>query len=141
MVMQNLGGIFETYKHLPTLSMACTDKGIKIAENILHETGFRRTLQWSPEVNDWPGLDINAMPHYVFETFSYPQSYENAGRKKKEELLLDTRLKLRAALEDNEEGFVYSFWPDVITLKEIGDPMTSGPISICGKATTASPPR
>lgn len=126
MVMQDLGGIFETYKHLPTLSMACTDKGIKIAENILHETGFRRIMQWSPEVNDWPGLDINAMPHYVFETFSYPKSYENAGRKNKEELLLDTRLRLREALEENEEGFAYSFWPDVITLKEIGDPHDIG---------------
>lgn len=126
MVMQNLGGIFESFKHLPTLSMACTDEGIRIAENILHEIGFRRTMQWSPEVNDWPGLDINAMPHYVFETFSYPPHYEDARRKDKEDLLLDTRLKLRVALEENEEGFVYSFWPDVVTLKEIGDPHDIG---------------
>jgi glutamate synthase domain-containing protein 1 len=126
MVMQNLGGIFEPYKDLPTLSMACTDKGIKIAENILHEIGFRRVIQWSPQVNDWPGLDINAMPHYVFQTFSYPESYENRRRKDKEELLLNTRLRLRAALEENEEGFAYSFWPDVVTLKEIGDPHDIG---------------
>ncbi len=126
MVMQNLGGIFEPYKHLPTLSMACTDKGIKIAENILHEIGFHRVMQWSPEVNPQPGLDINAMPNYVFETFSYPAAYDNAAQKDKEELLLDTRLKLRAALEENEEGFAYSFWPDVITLKEIGDPRDIG---------------
>jgi len=126
MVMQNLGGIFEKYKELPTLSMACTDAGIKIAENILHEIGFRRAMQWTPTVNDWPGLDINAMPHYVFETFNYPAAYENVRRKEKEELLLNTRLKLRAALEENEEGFAYSFWPDVITLKEIGDPHDIG---------------
>ena len=28
-VMQDLGGIFEPYKDLPLLSMACTDKGIR----------------------------------------------------------------------------------------------------------------
>ena len=126
MVMQNLGGIFEPYKHLPTLSMACTDAGIKIAEDILHEVGFQRVMQWAPEVNDEPGLDINAMPNYVFETFDYPRAYRRASQKEKEELLLDTRLRLRAELEPGEEGFAYSFWPDVITLKEIGDPRDIG---------------
>jgi hypothetical protein len=38
------------------------------------------------------------MPNYVFETFRFPRSYKNADRKEKEELLLDTRLKLRRAL-------------------------------------------
>ena len=37
-------------------------------------------------------------------------------------MLLDTRLALRKILEESGNGFVYSFWPDVLTLKEIGDP-------------------
>ena len=126
MVMQDLGGIFEPYKKLPTLSMACTAEGIKMAEDILHEVGFHRVMQWSPEVNDKPGLDINAMPHYVFETFNYPHSHKKATQKEREELLLDTRLRLRAVLEKDEQGFVYSFWPDLLTLKEIGDPRDIG---------------
>lgn len=126
MVMQDLGGIFEPYKTLPTLSMACTAEGIKMAEDILHEVGFHRVMQWSPEVTDKPGLDINAMPHYVFETFNYPRSHKKATQKEKEELLLDTRLRLRAVLEKGEQGFVYSFWPDLLTLKEIGDPRDIG---------------
>ena len=126
MIMQDLGGIFEPYKKLPTLSMACTAEGIKMAEDILHEIGFHRVMQWSPEVNDKPGLDINAMPHYVFETFNYPRSYKKATQKEKEDLLLDTRLRLRKVLEQEELGFVYSFWPDLLTLKEIGDPRDIG---------------
>lgn len=43
-------------------------------------------------------------------------------KEQKENLLLDTRLALRKLLEKDGEGFVYSFWPDVLTLKEIGDP-------------------
>lgn len=126
MVMQDLGGLFEGYKHLPTLSMACTDEGLKLAEDILHAAGFNRVLQWVPETNNQPGLDIIAMPNYVFETFQYPKSYRSAPQKEKEDLLLEMRLKLREALEEDEEGFVYSFWPDVITLKEIGNPKDIG---------------
>jgi glutamate synthase domain-containing protein 1 len=126
MVMQDLGGIFEAYKHLPTLSLACTDEGLKIAEDMLHNAGFQRVLQWVPEINAQPGLDINAMANYVFETFDYPRQFKKASDQEKEELLLDMRLRLRAALEEDDLGFVYSFWPDVVTLKEIGDPRDIG---------------
>jgi len=126
MVMQDLGGIFEDYKHLPTLSLACTDEGLKIAEDLLHAKGFRRVHQWVPEINPQPGLDIEAMPNYVFETFDYPKEYQDASDEEKGELLTDTRLELRAAMEEDEKGFAYSFWPDVITLKEIGDPRAIG---------------
>jgi len=126
MVMHDLGGIFEAYKHLPTLSLACTDEGLKIAEDILHAAGFQRVLQWVPETSDLSGLDIITMPNYVFETFDYPKHYKKAEPREKEELLLDMRLKIRRALEKDEMGFVYSFWPDVITLKEIGNPQDIG---------------
>ena len=36
--------------------------------------------------------------------------------------MLDTRLALRTLLEKDDQGYAYSFWPDVLTLKEIGDP-------------------
>lgn len=126
MVMQDLGGIFEDYKGLPIISMACTDEGIKKAEDILHEAGFIRVMQWSPQINPSPELNIEPMPNYVFEVFQYPKSYKNSSENEKEELLVDTKLEIRKALEENEDGFVYSFWPDVVTLKEIGDPKDIG---------------
>jgi len=126
MVMHDLGGIFESYKHLPTLSLACTDEGVKVAEDIMHAAGFNRVMQWVPETNPQPGLDINAMPNYLFQTYDYPKQVRHLDQKDKEELLLDMRLKLRKALEVDEMGFVYSFWPDVVTLKEIGDPKDIG---------------
>jgi len=126
MVMHDLGGIFESYKHLPTLSLACTDEGVKVAEDIMHAAGFNRVMQWVPETNALPGLDINAMPNYLFQTYDYPKHVRHLEQKAKEELLLDMRLKLRKALEKDEMGFAYSFWPDVVTLKEIGDPKDIG---------------
>ncbi len=126
MVMQDLGGRFENYKELPILSMACTDEGVKIAEDVLHQAGFSRVMQWSPEINDQPGLKIEPMPNYVFQVLHYPKSYKYAPDREKEELLVDMRLKLRKALAETNDGYVYSFWPDVLTLKEIGDPTDIG---------------
>lgn len=126
MVMQDLGGIFEDYKGLPILSMACTGHGMKIAEDLLHELGFTRVMQWNPKINPSPDLDIEPMPNYVFEVFQYPKSYRYAPDEEKEELLVDTRLAIRKELDKNQDGFVYSFWPDVVTLKEIGNPKDIG---------------
>ncbi len=126
MMMQDLGGIFADYKDKPTLSMAATDEGVHIAETLLSEAGFHRVHQWVPQINAQPGLDIEAMPNYVYQTFDFPKAFANASQEEKEALLVATRLQLRAALEPNDMGFVYSFWPDVLTLKEIGDPRDIG---------------
>jgi glutamate synthase domain-containing protein 1 len=126
MVMQDLGGVFANYKDLPVLSMACTDEGMRIADEILHSNGFVRVMQWSPEINKSEDLDIIPMPNYIFQAFQYPKSLRYSPQEEKEEFLLDVRLKLRRALEETDDGYVYSFWPDVITLKEIGDPTDIG---------------
>lgn len=126
MVMQDLGGVFENYKGLPILSMACTDEGMRIAEEILYSEGFIRAMQWAPEVHPEEGLKIDPMPNYIFEVLQYPKNYKQETQENKEELLVNTRLKIRKALEDKDEGYVYSFWPDVVTLKEIGDPKDIG---------------
>ncbi len=109
MVMQDLGGIFKDYKDLPVLSMACTDEGLNIADNILAEEGFVRAMQWSPETNPDPKLIIETKPPYIFQILQYPKAYKYATREEKEELLVNTRLRLREALEVDEEGYVYSF--------------------------------
>lgn len=126
MVMQDLGGVFEDYKGLPILSMACTDPGIKIAEDILHKNGFIRVFQWTPQVYPKKGLKIEPMPNYVFQVYQYPKLYSYVPQEEKEELLLDMRLAIRAELESKNAGYVYSFWPDVLILKEIGDPNDIG---------------
>lgn len=144
-VMQDLGGIFSAYKDLPTLSMAATVEGTRRAEDILHNLGFTRVLQWSPEINNQKGLKIEPMPNYIFETFQYPKSHKYATKEEKEELLVDTALLLRKELEKDNSGYVYSFWYDVLTLKEIGSPKDIGTYfglweeneDLCAKIITA----
>lgn len=128
MVMQDLGGVFSDYKDKPLMSYACTDDGVKIVENFMRDKGFSLAFHWSPRKNDATGLDIELMQHYHFENWDYPKAMASASKEIREELLTDTRLELRKVLEDAGEkvGFVYSFWPDVLTLKEIGNPKDIG---------------
>lgn len=122
MVMQDLYGVFSDYKDKPLMSLACTQKGAKMVEDYMESHNFLPVNEWNPKVNRLPGLDIKAMPHYIFRNYDFPRSFRDASKEEKEALLLDTRLTLRAMLEQDGQGYVFSFWPDVLTLKEIGDP-------------------
>ncbi len=122
MVMQDLYGVFEQHKDKPLLSFACTEKGARVVRDYMAEQRFVEVAQWIPKVNKEEGLDILAMPYYVFRNYDYPEEYKYRSQRDREDLLLDTRLALRDLLEKDNQGFVYSFWPDVLTLKEIGDP-------------------
>jgi len=122
MVMQDLAGAFSKHKDKPLLSLACTQKGAKMVEDYMETNNFISLAEWIPRGVKNAKLDIQAMPYYIFRNYDYPEHYSDASQEDKEALLLDTRLALRALLETTDQGYVYSFWPDVLTLKEIGDP-------------------
>lgn len=93
-----------------------------MVEEYMDSHNFVQLAEWIPVPDKQPGLDIQAMPYYIFRNYDYPEYYKDKSEEEKGELLLDTRLALRKILEESGNGFVYSFWPDVLTLKEIGDP-------------------
>jgi len=126
MVMQDLEGAFADFKKYPLLSMACTNQGLEAAEEILEALGFTLKFDWKPDTVDAAGLDLRKMPHYVFRNYRYPEAFQHKPFAEQKALLVQTRLHLRQALESIDGGFVYSFWPDVLTLKEIGNPTDIG---------------
>jgi len=126
MVLQDLGGAFANFKQFPLLSMACTAEGLERADEFLDELGYTPKFDYQPDVDNAPGLNFQRMPHYIFRNYRYPEAYTNAAWEVKKKLLVDTRLQLRSLLARDDQGYVYSFWPDVLTLKEIGDPRDIG---------------
>ena len=129
MVMQDLGGAFAEFKKFPLLSMACTSEGLERAEEILEEAGFSPKFDYQPDVVNASNLDFKRMPHYVFRNYRYPErcnTMYDTPTQEQSQLLLETRLKLRDALGHDKQGYIYSFWPDVLTLKEVGDPRDIG---------------
>lgn len=104
MVMQDLYGVFERHKDKPLLSLACTPRGVRMVDAYMAEQGFEQMMEWLPDVDRRPGLDIKAMPCYVFRNYEYPEAYRGRPQAEREELLLDTRLALRRMLEKDGQG-------------------------------------
>ena len=108
MVLQDLEGLFKKYKDIPLLSFACTIEGLAIIDAYMDSCGWSIVNEWVPETHPRDGLDIHALPIYAFRNYEYPPEYYGADPKDLEELLLDTRLKLRELLDESNTGFVYS---------------------------------
>lgn len=123
-IMKDLGGEFSDLKEYPVLSGICSRKGMEVLENYMKHEGFRPKHVWSPKTHPVKGI----APHdyYFANVYEYPKSFRDRSMADKEELLMNTRLSLRRLGEADASIFAFSFYPDVITLKEVGDPLEVG---------------
>lgn len=121
LVLKNLGGEFIGLRDYPILSAICSDRGMEITDNYMEQLGFRIKHVWTPEIK--PAPDILKHDHYIANVYEYPGEYKDKSFKEKEDLLMKTRLTLRQMGESSGEIYAFSFYPDIITLKEVGDPM------------------
>ncbi|MDA8169978.1 MAG: hypothetical protein M0Z59_09850 [Nitrospiraceae bacterium] len=121
LMLKDLGGFAEPLKEYPVLSGICSNDGLKRIEDYMLAQGFREVHMWNPVIKPLPGVDKKDC--YFAKFYDYPVSYKEKPWKEKELLLLGTRLALRRMGESDESIVVFSFYPDVITLKEVGDPL------------------
>ncbi len=126
LVMKNLGGEFEDLKEYPILSAICDDKRLSELENFMQDMGFEQKFAWTPKIKYNPKSEIKKRDHYIARAYDYADKNKDLTKEEKENLLLNTRLQLRAMGEKDESILAFSFWPDIITLKEVGDPLEIG---------------
>lgn len=124
LTLKNLGGEFEELKKYPILSGICSKNGMETLDGFMHKMGFKLKHVWTPKIKPIKG--ILQREHYFARVYDYPRSYKDKTIQEKENLLMNTRLALRKMGEPDESIFVFSFYPDVITLKEVGDPLEVG---------------
>ncbi len=124
LMLKDLGGPFEEYKTYPTLSAICSNKGLQSLNDYMKAHGFKEKFVWAPAIKDVPGIERRE--HYIAKVYDYPESYRERPFREKEDLLMQTRLALRTIGEPEGSLFVFSFYPDVLTLKEVGDPLQVG---------------
>jgi glutamate synthase domain-containing protein 1 len=119
--MRDLGGEFEKLKEYPTLSGICTRNGGRIIDEYMDKLGFELLHVWAPKTRK----TRNVVPRefYFAKVYDYPKSFRDKPMHEKEDLLMKTRIALRKIGESDESIFVFSFYPDVMTLKEVGDPL------------------
>jgi glutamate synthase domain-containing protein 1 len=124
LTLKNLGGEFEELKKYPILSGICSKNGMETLDEFMHKMGFKLKHIWTPKIK--PVKGILQREHYFARVYDYPRSYKDKTIQEKEDLLMNTRLALRKMGESDESIFAFSFYPDVITLKEVGDPLEVG---------------
>ena len=100
MVMQDMAGVFGEWKDKPLLSAACTREGMRAVDDYMAEHHFTLLFSWTPKYDARPGLNIRPMERYLFRVYDYPPHYRYSSEEEKADLLLDTRLALRAMLEE-----------------------------------------
>lgn len=122
--MSDLGRPFEELKGLPILSGIFTSEGIKRLDQFMMNLGFLTKHKVSVRKSKKaPPAGTPRRDAYVIRAYEYPDSWENLDRREIEFRLMMTRLQLRQMGEENQDMIIYSFWPDVIMIKEIGDPL------------------
>ncbi|NCO83015.1 MAG: glutamate synthase [Nitrospirae bacterium CG_4_10_14_3_um_filter_44_29] len=124
LTLKGLGGEFKDLKRYPIMSGICSREGIKTLDDYMKKKRFKLKHVWTPKIK--PAKGIAARDYYFARAYNYPAPYKNKSLAEKEDLLMKTRLALRRIGEPDESIFVFSFYPDVITLKEVGDPLELG---------------
>lgn len=124
LTLKDLGGEFEKLKKYPILSGICSKAGRKTLDDFMKKHGFKLKHEWTPKVKHMKG--IVPRDYYFARAYDYPVSYKDRSLKGKEDLLMNIRLTLRRLGEPDGSIFVFSFYPDVLTLKEVGDPLEVG---------------
>jgi len=124
LMLKDMAGPFADFKQYPTLSAICSNKGLQLLEDYMKAQGFAEKFSWEPPIKNV--ADIERRDHYIAKVYDYPAAAKDKSPREREDLLLQTRLTLRQLGEPDGSLFVFSFFPDVLTLKEVGDPLQLG---------------
>ncbi len=124
LMLKDLGGPFKDLKSYPVLSTICSNKGVDTLNDYMQARGFEEKFSWEPAIKNVPGVERR--DHYLVKVYDYPDRFKDKPKVEKENLLMNTRLALRKIGEPDESIFAFSFYPDVLTLKEVGDPLALG---------------
>lgn len=124
LILKNLGGEFEEIKDYPILSGICSKGGIHTLDGYMDKLGFQLKYTWTPKIKPVKGVERH--DYYFARAYDYPDEYKDKSFEEKEDFLLKTRVALRRIGENDESITVFSFYPDIITLKEVGDPLQLG---------------
>jgi glutamate synthase domain-containing protein 1 len=122
--LRDLAGPFDDMKEAPILSGIFTEAGIKRLDRYMMDLGFMTKYKISIKVPKVPPPGTPRRDVYLIRAYEYPEGWETLPAREVQERLVRIRLQLREMGEKEEDMIVFSFWPDVIMIKEIGDPMT-----------------
>ena len=123
LLLRDLSGPFKEMKDSPILSGIFTEDGIRRLDLFMMDYGFMTKYKITIKV---PKNNLSNIPKrdvYLIRAYELPEEWEQLDKEAIETRLMEIRLKIRALGEEKKDMIVFSFWPDTIMIKEIGDPM------------------
>ncbi|MEL7642133.1 MAG: glutamate synthase [Solidesulfovibrio sp.] len=122
--LHDLGGPFAETKDAPILSGIFTEDGLKRLDAFMDERGFvtKATLVLDPRTKTPEGTPIRGV--YMARAYEIPADLKAASKAERELTYMAIRVALRLTGEERDDIRVFSFWPDTIMVKEVGDPLT-----------------
>ncbi len=120
--LTDLGGPFEEFRGAPILSGIFSHAGLKRLDRFMMEIGFTTKYKMSFRLPKRPPTGVPKRDVYLIRAYEYPEEWEELSQADINHRLMMIRLQLREMGQENEELIVFSFWPDVIMIKETGDP-------------------
>jgi len=124
--LRDLGGPLGEMKDAPILSGIFSEDGIKRLDSYMIDRGFLTKYKISIKVPKVPPPGVPKRDIYLIRAYEYPEEWEGASQAQKQQRLLEIRLRLQAMGREKHDMIVFSFWPDTIMIKEIGDPLMVG---------------
>ena len=122
--MRDLGGPFEKMKNAPILSGIFSDQGLRQMDAFMVNAGFSILYDLAIRPDRIPPSGTPRRDCYLIRAYDYPSAWKALDTRDIRNRLTEIRLELRAMGQEKDDMIVYSFWPDVVMIKEIGDPMT-----------------
>jgi hypothetical protein len=122
--LRDLSGPFEEMRNAPILSGIFSKEGLRRLDEVMMDEGFRTKYKTSIRVPKEPPPGTPKRDIYLIRAYEYPEEWESWTETERYLGLVDIRLRLRAMGEEKGDMIVFSFWPDVIMIKEIGDPLS-----------------
>ena len=121
--MTDLGGDFERFKGGPILSGIFSNEGIKTLDRYMLDKDFMTKYKLSFRPSKQPPAGTPRRGNYLIRVYEYPSEWERLSEEEIQHRLMMCQLHLRKMGEEDGSMIIFSFWPDVIMIKEIGDPM------------------
>jgi hypothetical protein len=123
LLLRDLAGPFEKMKDAPILSGIFSEKGLKRLDRFMMDVGFMTKYRMSVKPPKIPPPGVPRRDVYLVRAYEYPEGWENLSSRELYSRLLILRLELQKMGEEKKDMIVFSFWPDTIMIKEIGEPL------------------
>lgn len=121
--MTDLGGALEQFRGSPILSGIFTQEGIRRLDRYMMELGLLTKFKFSIRPAKEPPEGTPKRDVYLIRVYEQPSTWEGLTEAEFAERLMKIRIELTRLGEQDGSMMVFSFWPDTIVIKEVGDPL------------------